>query len=180
MSKFANPLNNIKIASPCPADWNEMIGDERKRYCSDCKLNVYNLSEMTKAQAENLIIESEGSLCVRFYRRADGTVLTKDCPVGWQMIKKRISQKATAFASFLFAVLGGLGSNAFFNRAENPAKVGTIAVQNIEAAPIVNQLQMEKIETVEIMGAYISEAPEAGGIGNIEEVRQKVRKSRRR
>jgi Ni2+-binding GTPase involved in maturation of urease and hydrogenase len=96
MSKYANPLNNIKIASPCSADWNEMLGDERKRYCGDCKLNVYNLSEMTKAQAENLIIESEGSLCVSFYRRADGTVLTKDCPVGWQKIKNKTKVFATA------------------------------------------------------------------------------------
>jgi hypothetical protein len=116
MSKFANPLHNIKIASPCSADWNEMIGDERKRYCGDCKLNVYNLSEMTKAQAENLIIESEGSLCVRFYRRADGTVLTQDCPVGWQRIKNRTKVFATAAASIIFSFLGAVGINSTFNK----------------------------------------------------------------
>jgi hypothetical protein len=42
-------------------------------------LNVYNLSEMSQESAEALIAETEGRLCVRFYQRADGTVLTRDC-----------------------------------------------------------------------------------------------------
>ncbi|MDQ3130398.1 MAG: hypothetical protein M3Q99_06510 [Acidobacteriota bacterium] len=110
MSKFTNPLYNIKIASPCSADWTEMMGDERKRYCGDCKLNVYNLSEMTKTQAEDLIIKSEGNLCVRFYRRADGTILTQDCPVGWQKIK----QHTRVFAATAFSLIVSLFSGLLF------------------------------------------------------------------
>ena len=109
MTKFTNPLSNIKIASPCSQDWNEMIGTERKRFCGECKLNVYNLSGMSRGEAENLLISSEGRLCVRFYRRADGSVLTKDCPVGWQAVKQRLSKTATAFASLVFAALSGGG-----------------------------------------------------------------------
>jgi len=56
MSKFTNPLNNIKIASPCSQNWNEMIGTERERYCGECKLNVYNLSGMSRIEAENLLL----------------------------------------------------------------------------------------------------------------------------
>ena len=37
-------LPNIRIASPCPADWNQMIGDSRVRACAACKKNVFNLS----------------------------------------------------------------------------------------------------------------------------------------
>jgi hypothetical protein len=40
----------LKIATPCPATWNDMDGDER----------------------------------VRFYQREDGTVITRDCPVGME------------------------------------------------------------------------------------------------
>ena len=29
-----------------------------------------------------IVAEREGSMCVRFFRRTDGTVLTADCPVG--------------------------------------------------------------------------------------------------
>lgn len=108
MTKFDNPLNNVKIASPCPTNWNEMLGDERKRYCGECKLNVYNLSGMTRREAENLLMNTEGRLCVRFYRRADGSVLTKDCPVGWQALKKRVSKTAVAVFSMIAGVFGGL------------------------------------------------------------------------
>ena len=52
MAKFESPLNNIKIASPCSANWDEMYGNERKRFCGDCKLNVYNLSGMSRDEAE--------------------------------------------------------------------------------------------------------------------------------
>src|SRR5688572_32104102 len=96
MSRFESPLDNVQIASPCSADWNQMYGDERKRFCGDCKLNVYNLSDMTRQEAENLLFVSEGRLCVRFFRRADGTVLTKNCPVGWKAIRARSLRIATA------------------------------------------------------------------------------------
>ena len=115
MKKFTNPLENIRVASPCKADWNVMLGNERRKFCGECKLNVYNLSGMTEREAENLLIESEGRLCVRFYRRADGSILTKDCPVGWQAIKRRVSKTATAFTSLVFGVISGLGLTAFFS-----------------------------------------------------------------
>ena len=118
MAKFDNPLDNIKIASPCSMDWDAMTGVGRKRYCAECKLNVYNLSGMTRREAESLLINSEGRLCVRFYRRQDGTILTQDCPVGWQAVKKRISRAATAFASLVFAALSGIGLANYFAKSE--------------------------------------------------------------
>lgn len=108
MRKFTNPLDKIKIASPCGADWNEMRGDERKRHCALCKLNVYNLSEMTTDEAESFLINAEGRVCVKLYRRADGTVLTKDCPVGWQKIKQKVSRTAIAAFSLLAGFFGGV------------------------------------------------------------------------
>ena len=108
MPRFDNPLNNIKVASPCSADWNEMYGDGRKRFCGDCKLNVYNLSGMTRDEAEALVMNAEGRLCVRFYRRADGSVITQDCPVGWAKFKQRTRLYATAAASLLMALFTGV------------------------------------------------------------------------
>lgn len=108
-AKYTNPLDNIKIASPCSQNWNEMIGTERKRFCGECKLNVYNLSGMTRIDAQTLLLNSEGRLCVRFYKRADGTILTKDCPIGWQALKRRVSRTAAAFASLCFGIVSGLG-----------------------------------------------------------------------
>jgi hypothetical protein len=117
MQKFTNPLDNIHIASPCSADWNQMFGDGRKRFCGDCKLNVYNLSDMTRSEAESFLVASEGRTCVKFYRRQDGSVLTKDCPVGWQAIKRRVSKVATAVFSVIAGLFAGLFAfNLFFGR----------------------------------------------------------------
>lgn len=116
MSKFDNPLSNIKIASPCPADWNEMYGNGRKRFCRECKLNVYNLSGMTRAEAETLIINAEGRLCVRFYKRSDGSVITQDCPVGWAKIKQRTKVFATAAFSLVMALVSGVFFVSLFTK----------------------------------------------------------------
>ena len=126
--KFTNPLNNLKVASPCSQDWDAMIGSDRKRFCGECRLNVYNLSGMSRTEAENLLLNSEGRLCVRFYKRADGTVLTKDCPVGWQAVKRRISRTAAAFVSLLFGLLSGLGLMALMNKPRGEQRLmGTVA-----------------------------------------------------
>ncbi len=108
MTKFNDPLQNVRIASPCSADWNQMYGSERSRFCGDCKLNVYNLSDMTKAEAESLILANEGRLCVRFYRRNDGSIITKDCPVGWAAVKRRARSAATAAVSLMIALFTGV------------------------------------------------------------------------
>lgn len=90
-------LESVRVASPCPADWGQMIGDEKVRFCTGCEKNVYNLSAMTSADAEHLLGASAGGeLCVRFYQRADGTVMTSDCPVG--VTRKRRKKLALAVA----------------------------------------------------------------------------------
>jgi hypothetical protein len=81
-----------------------MTGDNRVRHCQECKLNVYNLSEMTRSEAERLIAGREGRLCVRFYRRADGTILTRDCPWGFRVMVRRVSRVAGAAFSAMIAV----------------------------------------------------------------------------
>jgi len=108
MKKHTNPLDNVKIAAPCSADWNEMYGNERQRFCGECKLNVYNLSDMSQTEAENFLINAEGRVCLRIYRRSDGSVITQNCPVGWQAIKKKVSRTATAVFALIAGFFGGI------------------------------------------------------------------------
>lgn len=81
----------INIASPCPARWEDMGGDDRIRFCDHCRKNVYNISALTATEATSLLESKQGQLCARVYQRADGTVLTEDCPVGvarhWRRLK---------------------------------------------------------------------------------------------
>jgi hypothetical protein len=86
-----------------------MIGSERMRFCGACNLNVYNLSGMTRSEAESLIARNEGRLCVRFYRRFDGSIITKDCPVGLRAIQRRVSYLAKAIIAATLTFMASVG-----------------------------------------------------------------------
>ena len=116
MRRFSSSLDNVSVATPCPADWEAMIGGDRVRFCGQCQLNVYNLSAMSRHEAESLIARTEGRLCVRFYRRKDGSILTEDCPVGLRALKRRASRIWRAVASSVLGFLAGIGANAAVNR----------------------------------------------------------------
>ena len=107
MTRNKVELDRIVVASPCPAAWENMAGDERVRFCNQCNLNVYNISAMTKAEAESVFRNTEGRVCARLFRRSDGTILTQDCPVGLRAIRKRVSRAAAAAFSALLSLFGG-------------------------------------------------------------------------
>ncbi|NVB83911.1 MAG: hypothetical protein HOV81_36385 [Kofleriaceae bacterium] len=130
-------LPNIRVASPCHADWTAMTGDERVRACAQCNKNVYNLSEMTRDEAEALIVSREGRLCVRYYQRTDGTILLKDCSVGITQRRKRRVIAAGAAALLagggLFMFLRSRGDDAPSSRisvaTEPESLMGVVAVR---------------------------------------------------
>ncbi|AKU95149.1 hypothetical protein AKJ09_01813 [Labilithrix luteola] len=90
-------LDQVRVASPCSASWDKMVGDEHVRFCLSCEKNVYNLSSLSRDAAEALLEKhAGGEMCVRYYQRADGTILTQDCPEGVK--KKRRKKLALAIA----------------------------------------------------------------------------------
>lgn len=110
MTTTASLLDGIQIAKPCTANWDEMTGDEKVRRCALCKLDVYDISSMKRDEAEAFVASRLGveRTCIRFFRRADGTVLTRDCPVGVRAAWKKVMWIAAA----LFA--GGFAAAAMF------------------------------------------------------------------
>ena len=115
MSRFKHPLKHVEIAAPCKADWDQMIGSEQMRFCGQCNLNVYNLSGMKRDEAESLIARNEGRLCVRFYRRTDGSIIARDCPVGLRAIRDRVSYWTKAIIAAALTFLATVG---FFRLSE--------------------------------------------------------------
>lgn len=104
MNKQEFDINALRVASPCSVGWQTMTGDDRVRRCHSCQLNIYNTTEMTKNEVEDLIQNHEGRLCIRLYKRADGTVLTKDCPVGFRAYQKRLSRFAGATLTAILSI----------------------------------------------------------------------------
>jgi len=99
-------LDAIDVAAPCTESWDAMTGDDRSRFCGSCRLHVYDLSAMSRAEAEELVRSRKrdgGSLCVRFVRRADGTVATDDCgPVRRALRRRALRVRAAAVAALAF------------------------------------------------------------------------------
>jgi hypothetical protein len=147
MPAHTNPLEQVKVAAPCPADWEKMVGDERVRYCDRCSLHVYNLSGMTRREAEGLVASAEGRLCVRFYRRADGTILTRNCPVGLSALKRRAAHAATATLTAVLGFFTGLGLNFGLDRALSPSIMEASAVP---APPMPPVNPLDAVEEVEV------------------------------
>jgi hypothetical protein len=104
MSKPVLSLEKISVASPCRASWEDMVGTDRARFCMQCRQHVYNLSGMSRSEAEALIRSKEGRLCARFYRRQDGTVMTRDCPFGVRALGRRLAWVLGIAAAFFFAI----------------------------------------------------------------------------
>src|ERR1041385_2960508 len=146
MARFTTRLDNIRVAAPCSADWDSMFGNEQVRSCEQCHLNVYNLSEMSRVEAYRLINQAEGRLCVRFYRRRDGSIITQNCPVGLRAIKRRLSRVATAAASFVLSLMAGVGFYRFADKLvwSRPHVMGAIAAPR-ENRPLPTKIQGEVV-----------------------------------
>lgn len=125
-------LAQIQIASPCSADWDAMAGDDRVRYCRACSKNVYNLSALPADQAAALVREREGELCVRFFRRADGTLLTADCPRGLAAVRQRVRRVWAGIFALAASLLAAAGSAWNPNRPASSRESG--ALQQLRAS----------------------------------------------
>jgi TonB family protein len=100
----------IQIASPCRVSWDSMEGDDITRFCGLCHLNVYNLSAINSKAAEEFLQSRVSSerVCVRFFRRHDGTIITEDCPVGLRKIRRltrAVRTVAVSLISMLVSIL---------------------------------------------------------------------------
>ncbi|HYO99756.1 MAG TPA: hypothetical protein VER76_06165 [Pyrinomonadaceae bacterium] len=165
MVQFTDPLSHVRIAAPCRADWERMRGNERVRFCEQCSMNVYNLSNMTKKDAEALILSAEGRLCVRYYNRADGTILTRNCPVGLQAMKRRVSGISRAVVSSVLSFFAGMAVLAGLETAQNSLDATTEAGLDLIAPVPLDQEAPPPPEQFTIMGgiAYTSRATWAKG-----------------
>lgn len=135
-------LDNIRVASPCPADWEQMRGDDRVRACDQCQKNVYNLSELTREEAEALLIKTNGDLCGRYYQRKDGTILLKDCEIGVARNRKR-----KVIAAGAAALLGGAAG--LFSLAHRSKDEAIAAEHTSVGGRVIIEPDEEPVEPVE-------------------------------
>ncbi len=163
-------LENITIAAPCHVNWDDMTGDEQTRFCNQCEKNVYNLSEMSRDEAERFMMEKEGKVCIRMYVRHDGTVITDDCPVGLRKAKRAL-QAAQRRILKTVAACTALVSSTFFGgialaqkskepapAAPNKQPVPNNSPQPLMGEPCVPQLTPEQTQLEKKISEQVSTA----------------------
>ena len=69
------PLDGLRIARPCSADWEAMAGAGPARHCALCDKTVHDLSALTSAEA---VAVAGGAGCVRVRRDRLGRVVTAE------------------------------------------------------------------------------------------------------
>jgi hypothetical protein len=131
MTKQADPLKNLRVASPCHVGWEKMSGTDRVRFCDSCNLNVYNFADMTTTEIRSLLLEMNGQICGRLHRRADGTIITRDCPVGLRALHQRV----TRFAGAVFATVLSICSVVFSQSRSEGLK---------QTSQFMSELQIER------------------------------------
>jgi hypothetical protein len=136
-------INSLKVASPCPMSWDQMKGDDRSRHCNLCELNVHNIAGLSTREVEDLVTTSEGRLCVRLFRRADGTVITQDCPVGLRKYRQRVA----GIASAAFAAVLSLLSVSYAQKDKD--------TKNVDASKIKIVRTHERVGSSSILGTLM-------------------------
>lgn len=97
-----NELDRIRVTTPCPKRWEELVGDERRRFCGECRLHVHDLSAMRRDEARDFLAASQGRVCVTYARDAEGRVVTVEDGPG--RLRSLVSTAASLLVGFLVLV----------------------------------------------------------------------------
>lgn len=124
----------IPILRPCSERWEDMEGDSRRRHCCACEREVYDLSAMTRGEAEPLLRRRRAGeeICVRYAIDRSGEVQFREAsqvPVALLRPARRIA----VGAGLLGAALSGCASRVVTKSTTPPLAV--IRPVQAQAAP---------------------------------------------
>jgi hypothetical protein len=147
----------LEVVAPCSEDWDKMSGGDDIRFCGKCRQNVYNLSELTESQARELV---QGPVCVRFFHRGDGTVITRKCSPMMEAARRRLVALAAGVAGVLPLAAGFWGSVAWLRKLV--AKSDRVVMGGMRPTPPPRPTMGEPIE---VRGKPLMGTPPPSGWG---------------
>src|ERR1700722_278660 len=79
MADPGDRLNRLGIRESCSVAWEEMDGSGGRRYCHECRRQVFDFAQMTSRQIETLLqTHAGGSVCGRLTWRGGALVVARD------------------------------------------------------------------------------------------------------
>jgi hypothetical protein len=136
--------------------WEELRGDERKRFCDKCQTHVHNLSEMGNRELGEFVETASrgGHYCVSYVERPDGTMVKASS----------ITRFVGRLRSVRFPVIGFLASGIAF-------VLGACARNSKESVPTVMgefysdeasySTRVGKAANVRMLGTPLPPAPDS-------------------
>jgi hypothetical protein len=117
-------VQNYRKARPCSVEWDSLAGTDRFRICNQCNVHIYNFKNVSFEEAAQIVFKREGKSDPCFYRRADGTFLTSDCPAGQSTSQKMIWTASIVAVCVLIGVYGIFAMSTSTVSSHQPAKKG--------------------------------------------------------
>jgi carboxypeptidase family protein/ankyrin repeat protein len=119
-----NFRDHIKIESPCDADWDSMVGNDRARFCKHCNLNVNDIDNFTSKELRRLLLTSRGRICFRY--REPAVIL----PRLHQIVPRRVARFAAgAFSAALSLSAAAVQQANASSLSDSPSYVFRTVVQ---------------------------------------------------
>jgi len=83
MANRSDKLNGLVIGSECNTSWEEMTADGPRRFCAECRREVFDLERMTPEEIYGHLQASRGKLCGRLTRRDGRLAMAREVePLG--------------------------------------------------------------------------------------------------
>ena len=109
---------DLRIDSPCSADWSTMTRDGQKRFCDACKKHVHDLSSMSLAEARAVLdAPRTRDLCVRYLYDDEGNILFRP---SYDLVPPSMLARVRRFVTAAGVVVAPLTLNACMGAAEAP------------------------------------------------------------
>jgi hypothetical protein len=150
-------LETLRVVSPCLEGWDRMTGDDRTRHCQRCEKNVFDVSQLSRDEAERLLKRTNGDLCVRLKRRPDGSIVTRVSDPVAPVVPIRLRRAGPVAGAALGLVLGVSGAAYAQEPIEN---------QPVADKPAVVALA-SKDEVTQTDGAFASVTGTIVGKGSV-------------
>ncbi len=145
----------LQIKTACPKNWAELVGDEKKRFCSDCNLHVHNAARLTQVEASTLVAKSSSRVCMRIEYDASGAPLFRDSLPAVDVKSRRVSRIArwalSAAAGLLAACNGSIAPPAATdpstgtNGGETPSKMGKVVSTVMGDVAVPEPARLERL-----------------------------------
>jgi len=139
-----NQTVKIAIANPCHEDWNNMLPEEKGKFCLACQKTVVDFSAMSDAQIIDFLGKSSGKICGRINEERLNTPISNHVPLKSSFFNKYIAGLLMALGFYNTAVQGQNNPKA---PQETIIKPGAIDVRKTPKGPMKIEGQITDSKT---------------------------------